>query len=348
MRIIAGEFGGRRILPPLTETTRPITDRAKQSLFDTLGDRIDGANVLDAFAGTGSMGLECLSRGARRVVFVERDRGALLHLRKNIVALGIEERSVVLPIDAYRAIRHSALMNVGAELIDLAFIDPPYAHTEPGPEYARLEPHARGAGRESTSPRWPDQPATPHEGQYRTTHSPRFSHRAGTELWLDADQLADARAGRLAPSEESASGSHGQDRHPQLFHCWSNPFMCGVDQPLQLRERSRFLRSTLGLWYAEQGGLLTEADTGHDHQHPSRARRRTGDPRAGPTLWAGSDPVRPANHPGPHPARPVSWQCRERRVARGRDHIRPEFPADFGRNLLIEKDFTAISTAICS
>ncbi len=139
MRIIAGEFGGRKILPPLTETTRPITDRAKQSLFDTLGDRIDGANVLDAFAGTGSMGLECLSRGARRVVFVERDRGALLHLRKNIVALGIEERSVVLPIDAYRAIRHSALMNDGAELIDLAFIDPPYAHTEPGPEYARLE-----------------------------------------------------------------------------------------------------------------------------------------------------------------------------------------------------------------
>ncbi|MGZ3303586.1 MAG: RsmD family RNA methyltransferase, partial [Isosphaeraceae bacterium] len=93
MRIIAGEFGGRKILPPLTETTRPITDRAKQSLFDTLGDRIDGADVLDAFAGTGSMGLECLSRGARRVVFVERDRGALLHLRKNIVALGIKERS---------------------------------------------------------------------------------------------------------------------------------------------------------------------------------------------------------------------------------------------------------------
>ena len=75
----------------------------------------------------------------RRVVFVERDRGALLHLRKNIAGLGIAGRSVVLPIDAYRVIRHPALMNDGDELIDLAFIDPPYSHTEPGPEYARLQ-----------------------------------------------------------------------------------------------------------------------------------------------------------------------------------------------------------------
>jgi hypothetical protein len=78
MRIIAGEFGGRKLLPPPTEATRPITDRAKQSLFDSLGDRLHGANVLDAFAGTGSMGLESLSRRALRVVFVERDRGAIL------------------------------------------------------------------------------------------------------------------------------------------------------------------------------------------------------------------------------------------------------------------------------
>ncbi len=65
MRIIAGEFGSRKILPPPTETTRPITDRAKQSLFDALGEVVEGANVLDAFAGTGSIGLECLSRGAQ-------------------------------------------------------------------------------------------------------------------------------------------------------------------------------------------------------------------------------------------------------------------------------------------
>jgi 16S rRNA (guanine966-N2)-methyltransferase len=139
MRIIAGEFGSRKILPPPTKTTRPITDRAKQSLFDALGEVVEGANVLDAFAGTGSIGLECLSRGSRRVVFVERNRGALLYLRKNIAALGIAEQSMVLPIDAYQLFRHAAVTNDGADPIDLAFIDPPYAHTEPGPEYARLK-----------------------------------------------------------------------------------------------------------------------------------------------------------------------------------------------------------------
>ena len=64
MRIIAGEFGGRKLLPPPTEATRPITDRAKQSLFDVLTPQLDGALVYDCFAGTGSMGLESLSRGA--------------------------------------------------------------------------------------------------------------------------------------------------------------------------------------------------------------------------------------------------------------------------------------------
>jgi 16S rRNA (guanine966-N2)-methyltransferase len=138
MRIIAGEFGGRTLLPPPTEATRPITDRAKQSLFDALGDRPEGTYVLDAFAGTGSMGLECLSRGARRVVFGERGGGACDRLRRNIAALGVEARSVVLPIDAYRVARHPALVGAGAEPIDLAFLDPPYAHTAPGPHHDRL------------------------------------------------------------------------------------------------------------------------------------------------------------------------------------------------------------------
>ena len=64
MRIIAGEFKGRQLLAPTGDATRPITDRAKQSLFDILAPHIDGAVVYDCFAGTGSMGLECLSRGA--------------------------------------------------------------------------------------------------------------------------------------------------------------------------------------------------------------------------------------------------------------------------------------------
>src|SRR3954463_11454418 len=88
MRIIAGEFRGRRLLPPEGDTTRPITDRAKQSLFDILAPRIEGSRVYDCFAGTGSMGLECLSRGAAAVTFFESDRSALARLRKNIDAVG--------------------------------------------------------------------------------------------------------------------------------------------------------------------------------------------------------------------------------------------------------------------
>ena len=92
MRIIAGQFRGMPLVPPPGDATRPITDRAKQSLFDALQDcfAADGGGlVLDCFAGTGSMGLECLSRGARQTIFVERDRGALRALKENIAALGV-------------------------------------------------------------------------------------------------------------------------------------------------------------------------------------------------------------------------------------------------------------------
>src|SRR5215212_6812606 len=77
MRIIAGQFGGRKLLAPPSNATRPITDRAKQSLFDILSPDIEGALVYDCFAGTGSMGLECLSRGSRHAFFFEADRSAL-------------------------------------------------------------------------------------------------------------------------------------------------------------------------------------------------------------------------------------------------------------------------------
>src|SRR5215213_3035850 len=76
VRIIAGEFRGRRLLPPESDATRPITDRVKQSLFDILAPVVEDAVVYDCFAGTGSMGLECLSRGARHATFFEADPSA--------------------------------------------------------------------------------------------------------------------------------------------------------------------------------------------------------------------------------------------------------------------------------
>jgi 16S rRNA (guanine(966)-N(2))-methyltransferase RsmD len=123
MRIIAGEFRGRKLLPPVGDTTRPITDRAKQSIFDVLQPRMEDAVVYDCFAGTGSMGLECLSRGCRTVMFFEQDRSALTRLRQNIATLSLEARSTVISGDIFK---WSASADDAALSVDLVFFDPPY------------------------------------------------------------------------------------------------------------------------------------------------------------------------------------------------------------------------------
>jgi 16S rRNA (guanine966-N2)-methyltransferase len=123
MRIIAGQFRGRKLLPPEGDATRPITDRVKQSVFDILSPRIEGAVVFDLFAGTGSMGLECLSRGAAKAVFFEADRSAISRLRENIEALGLSpEHAVIRAGDLFK---HFGVGDEDAEC-DLAFLDPPY------------------------------------------------------------------------------------------------------------------------------------------------------------------------------------------------------------------------------
>lgn len=123
MRIIAGEHRGRRLLAPESDTTRPITDRAKQSLFDVITPWIDGARVYDCFAGTGSMGLECLSRGAAHATFFERDRSAVTRLKQNIDTLRVADRCTVIPADLFR---HFAGAPQPEPRIDLIFLDPPY------------------------------------------------------------------------------------------------------------------------------------------------------------------------------------------------------------------------------
>src|ERR1700689_1508316 len=89
MRVIAGRLGGRRLKAPSGTVTRPTSDRVREALFSMLGN-VQGANVLDVFAGTGALGIEALSRGASGVVFVERHAGALRALRDNLRALEIE------------------------------------------------------------------------------------------------------------------------------------------------------------------------------------------------------------------------------------------------------------------
>ena len=122
MRIIAGEFRGRKILPPAGDTTRPITDRVKQSLFDILTPYLPGAVVYDCFAGTGSLGLESLSRGAESAVFFEQDRSAGSMLRKNIAALGVGGKSKVIAGDLFQFF----LGNTELPKTSLVFLDPPY------------------------------------------------------------------------------------------------------------------------------------------------------------------------------------------------------------------------------
>ena len=139
MRIIAGEFRGRKLLPPEGEVTRPITDRVKQSLFDILAPRMPDAVVYDVFAGTGSMGLESLSRGAARAVFFEADRSAVARLRKNLATLGIpRERFGVESHDLFKVFNGwEAATCSGVAPADIVFLDPPYRFLRERPDDLR-------------------------------------------------------------------------------------------------------------------------------------------------------------------------------------------------------------------
>lgn len=123
MRIVAGRYGGRRITAPRGDLTRPTSDRVREALFSALGP-LDGARVLDLFAGSGALGLEALSRGAAHALFVEQDRRALAVVRGNLAALGIgEDAAEVRGGDARAALRTARARD---DHYDLVFLDPPY------------------------------------------------------------------------------------------------------------------------------------------------------------------------------------------------------------------------------
>jgi 16S rRNA (guanine966-N2)-methyltransferase len=138
MRVIAGRLGGRRLKAPRGRVTRPTSDRVREALFAMLGD-VQGANVLDLFAGTGALGIEALSRGAERAVFVEHDTGAVRTLKDNLEALRIEPiETEVRRRDALGALRSARTRE---ETYDLVFIDPPYGHAHDwAPELSMVLP----------------------------------------------------------------------------------------------------------------------------------------------------------------------------------------------------------------
>ena len=146
MRVIAGRLGGRRLKAPRGTVTRPTSDKVREALFAMLGE-LEGASVLDLFAGSGALGIEALSRGAGSAVFVERDAGVAKLLDANLAALGIGAPYAELR----RADARSALRSARAEkeTYDLIFIDPPYGQAHGwGPELAAaLPPLLRPAAR---------------------------------------------------------------------------------------------------------------------------------------------------------------------------------------------------------
>lgn len=125
MRVIAGIAHGRTLAgPPAGAATRPTSDKVREALFDILGPTVAGSRVADLFAGTGALGIEALSRGARHAVFVESDRRLCEVIRRNLAAVGLADRAKVLQRDVRRA---ASQLAVDAPF-DLAFVDPPYQH----------------------------------------------------------------------------------------------------------------------------------------------------------------------------------------------------------------------------
>jgi 16S rRNA (guanine966-N2)-methyltransferase len=121
LRIVAGDLKGRRLASPTWAGLRPTSDRLRETLFNVLGQTCDGASVLDAFAGTGAVGIEALSRGAAHVMFVDHDPRALALIRQNLDRCGVTDRYTIQRMDLAR----SGLPTFPTAF-DLIFLDPPY------------------------------------------------------------------------------------------------------------------------------------------------------------------------------------------------------------------------------
>ena len=128
MRIISGKFKGKKIIQPLDKNTRPLKDLTKESIFNLIlhskifGMKFEKLNILDLFAGSGSFGLECLSRSCEHVTFVENYKPALDILKKNIYSLNIKDNFEIIEKDFFNT---QAFNNINKKF-DLIFLDPPY------------------------------------------------------------------------------------------------------------------------------------------------------------------------------------------------------------------------------
>jgi 16S rRNA (guanine966-N2)-methyltransferase len=157
MRVIAGSAKGRHLKSPPSNKTRPIIDRVKTALFDSLGDRVAGATMLDLFGGVGGVGIEALSRGARHVTFIEIDGPTAEILRENLHITGFSDQAEVVRGDAFAYLRTAAAQQ---RAFDIIYVAPPQYHqlaaqafrqldaaplTRPGGlVIIQIDPHERG------------------------------------------------------------------------------------------------------------------------------------------------------------------------------------------------------------
>jgi 16S rRNA (guanine(966)-N(2))-methyltransferase RsmD len=136
MRIIAGSMKGRRLKTPSWEGLRPTSDKLRETLFNVLGQRVDGARVLDGFAGTGAVGIEAISRGAVHVAFIESDRRAAALIEENLSSSGVREGYTIYCSDLL-----SSLQGLPPDVeFDVLVLDPPY-------DWVDVEPVLEAAGR---------------------------------------------------------------------------------------------------------------------------------------------------------------------------------------------------------
>ena len=135
LRIIGGKFKGRRLQPPRGATIRPTADRVREAIFNILGGACRQRLVVDIFAGTGALGLEAISRGAQRAIFIDNQRSAIEVIRRNIVACGCQLQAQAVRHDVARNLNCLKGVDVPAELV---FMDAPYRQGLIGPALGHL------------------------------------------------------------------------------------------------------------------------------------------------------------------------------------------------------------------
>ena len=123
LRVISGKVRGLKLDTPKNQDVRPTIDRVKESLFNMINPYIRESNVLDLFAGTGSLGIECLSRGAKNCVFVDKSRESINIVKSNVKKARVENESTILNIDFKDAVKRLSTQN---QKFDVIFMDPPY------------------------------------------------------------------------------------------------------------------------------------------------------------------------------------------------------------------------------